>query len=101
MMKFAIPALAAALALTACDSTPEADDGIMAESTTAATDNGAMAAPTATETVVATPGAAVTADDGTTTVTTGPGGTSVKVDGRDVDASIGPEGATATVTPDR
>jgi hypothetical protein len=100
MMKLAIPALAAALALTACDSTPEADDA-MADSTTAATDNGAMAAPTATETVVATPGAAVTAEDGTTTVTTGPGGTSVKVDGRDVDASIGPDGATATVTPDR
>ena len=100
MLKYTIPALAAALALTGCDSTPEADD-IMAESTDATMDSGAMAAPTATETVVATPGATMSADDGTTTVTTGPGGTSVKVDGRDVDAEVGPGGATATVTPDR
>lgn len=102
-MKYALPVLAAALALTACDSTTEsdADTGMMDESTTATMDTGAMAAPTATDTVVATPGATMTANDGTTTVQTGPDGTSVKVDGRDVDATVGPDGATATVTPDR
>jgi hypothetical protein len=98
-MRHALPALAA-LALAGCDSTPETTD-TMAESTAAITDNGVMAAPTATETVVATPGATMTADDGTTTVATGSNGASVKVDGRDVDARVGPEGATATVTPDR
>ena len=100
-MKYALPALAAALALAGCDSTP-ADTTTTAESTDAPTDSGAMAAPAATETVIATPGATVTAaDDGTTTVTTGPNGTSVKVDGKDVDAQVGPGGVTATVTPDR
>lgn len=98
-MKYALPALAAALALAGCDSTAEP----AAEDTAAATmDDGTMAAPAATETVVATPGATMTTNaDGSATVTTGADGTSVTVDGRDVDATVGPEGATATVTPDR
>lgn len=102
-MKYALPAIAAALALAGCDSTAEP----AAEDTAAVTmDDGTMAAPAATETVVATPGATpgatMTTDSaGTATVTTGADGTSVTVDGRDVDATVGPEGATATVTPDR
>ena len=104
-MKYAIPVLAAALALAGCDTGAETADagsdaeaGAIAESTTATTDNGTMAAPTATESVVAAPSTTAGANDGTTTVITG---TSVTVDGRHVDAKVGPEGVTATVKTDR
>lgn len=98
MMKFALPAAAAALLLAGCSKTESTtvEPGTMAEDTSAQAER---AAPVATETVVATPGATMTADDGTTTVTTGPNGTAVKVDGRDVDGNAGPDGVTATVTP--
>ena len=75
MNKFAIPALAAALALAACDqseTTIEADDGAApAESTTVVT-----------ETV------AVPVDDG---------GSSLTIDGGDIDATISEDGVQAEI----
>lgn len=101
MTRYTLSALAAALALAGCDSTP-ADTVATAESTDAAMDSGAMAGPAATETVVVpTDGTMVTTDADGTNVTVGAGGTPVRIDGDDVDASVGPDGATATAAPDR
>ena len=85
MKKFALPALAAALALAACaDSTP--DD---ADATTAATDDTTAMepAPTATETTVVTPpGATTTTDANGDKVSIGPDG--VKADVGDADTRV-------------
>ena len=85
MKKFAIPALAAALALGACAeaNAPEADD-------TAATDgtDTTVITPTATETVVAEPDASATV---------GTDGSSVTIDGADVDATVSEDGVKANI----
>ncbi|ANY19726.1 hypothetical protein A6F68_01209 [Tsuneonella dongtanensis] len=85
MKKFAIPALAAALALAACaDSTPEDADAMA----TAEGDAAAMeAAPMATETtVVTTPADGTTATDTSDKVSIGPDG--VKADVGDADTRV-------------
>jgi|GEM_PF-5381321 len=85
MKKFALPALAAALALAACaDSTPDAD----AETTAASDTSAAMEpAPMATETtVVTTPGATMTTNANGDKVTIGPDG--VKADVGDADTRV-------------
>lgn len=90
-MKFAIPALAAALALSACAeaNAPEADDAAAAGDTTVIT-------PTATETVVAEPDPAVT----TPAVTTPAEGTTLTIDGKDVDATVSTDGVDAKIKVD-
>ncbi len=98
MIRHAVTALAAALALSACSKTEE-KTAVTADPMAEGTATTVGAAPVATETVVATPGATMTANDGTTTVTAGPNGTSVTVDGKDVDATVGPDGVRATVAP--
>jgi hypothetical protein len=84
MNKFAIPALAAALALGACAeaNAPEADD-------TAATDgtDTTVITPTATETVVAEP-------------VEGEEGSSLTIDGSDVDATVSEDGVDAEIQVD-
>ena len=84
MNKFAIPALAAALALGACAeaNAPEADD-------TAATDgtDTTVITPTATETVVAEP-------------VEGEEGSSLTIDGGDVDATVSEDGVDAEIQVD-
>ncbi len=84
MNKFAIPALAAALALGACAeaNAPEADE-------TAANDgtDTTVITPTATETVVAEP---VETEEGS----------SVTIDGQDVDATVSEDGVDAEVKVD-
>ena len=83
MKKLAFTALAAALALAACDNTPK-DDVAATETGTAADTTVVTPAPTATETtVVTTPGATTTA-----TATTNADGDKV---------SVGPNGVTADV----
>lgn len=80
MNKFAIPALAAAIALGACaEANAPADEG------TDGTDTVVVEQPAATETVVTDP---VAADDE---------GSSVTIDGADVDATISEDGVQATV----
>ncbi|MCT2559201.1 hypothetical protein N0B51_09415 [Tsuneonella sp. YG55] len=80
MKKFALPALAAALALAACDSTPETGEA------------GAD---------VTADGAATTADGDTTVVVPGPTATETTVVGAPADTSdkvsIGPDGIKADV----
>ena len=87
MKNFAIPTLAAALALAACAeaNAPEADD-------TAATDgtDTTVITPTATETVVTEPAMPVEGEDGS----------SVTIDGGDVDATIDENGVQADVEVD-
>ena len=84
MNKFAIPALAAALALGACAeaNAPEADD-------TAATDgtDTTVITPPATETVVAEP-------------VEGEEGSSLTIDGSDVDATVSEDGVDAEIQVD-
>ncbi|MFW2348925.1 hypothetical protein [Qipengyuania sp.] len=86
MTKFALPALAAALALAACG---EADAPETAD--TAATDSAdtTVITPTATETVVP--------DEPTDTATEG---SSVTIDGGDVDATVGEDGVKADINVD-
>lgn len=80
MNKFAIPALAAAIALGACaEANAPADEG------TDGTDTVVVEQPAATETVVADP---VATDDE---------GSSVTIDGADVDATVSEDGVQATV----
>ncbi|QPC98251.1 hypothetical protein [Qipengyuania soli] len=90
MKKFALPALAAALSLAACDSAdaPATDD---TAATTEAGDT-TVITPTATETVVADPGTSATVN------TTD--GTSVTVDGKDVDATVSEDGVQAKINVD-
>ena len=87
MTKFAIPALAAAIALGACAeaNAPEAED-------TAATDgtDTTIITPTATETVVAEPAEPIEGEDGS----------SLTIDGGDVDATVGEDGIDAEVQVD-
>ena len=84
MHKFAIPALAAALALGACAeaNAPEADD-------TAATDGTetTVIQPTATETVAAEPMMDAEPNEGS----------SVTIDGADVDATVSEDGVQADI----
>lgn len=84
MNKFAIPALAAALALGACAeaNAPEAEDA-------AATDGAdtTVITPTATETVVAEP-------------VEGEEGSSLTIDGGDVDATVSEDGVEADINVD-
>lgn len=87
MNKFAIPALVAALALGACGETAApTDETATVEETTVVT-------PTATETVV------VDDDAATATVTT-EDGSSVSIDGKDVDATVGEDGVKAEIKVD-
>ena len=85
MNKFAIPALAAALALGACAeaNAPEADDDTAAADTADTT----VITPTATETVVAEP---VETEEGS----------SLTIDGKDVDATVSEDGVKADVQVD-
>lgn len=83
MNKFAIPALAAAIALGACaEANAPADDGTDGTDTTVVTTE-----PAPTETTVVTQ--PVPADGET--------GSSVTIDGADVDATISEDGVQATV----
>lgn len=76
MNKFAIPALAAVIALGACaEADAPADDG---------TDTVVIEEPAATETVVAEP-------------VNGEEGSSVTIDGADVDATISEDGVQANI----
>ncbi|WP_226700131.1 hypothetical protein [Qipengyuania gaetbuli] len=81
MKKFAIPALAAALALGACAeaNAPEAEDTAAAEGT-----DTTVIQPTATETVVAEP-------------VEGEEGSSLTIDGADVDATVSEDGVKAEI----
>ena len=79
MKKFAIPALAAAIALGACaEADAPADEG------TDGTDTVVVEEPVATETVVTEP-------------VEGETGSSVTIDGADVDATISEDGVQANV----
>ena len=80
MKKFAIPALAAALALGACG---EADAPAADETAADGTDT-TVIQPTATETVVAEP-------------VEGEAGSSLTIDGADVDATVSEDGVTAEI----
>lgn len=82
MKKFAIPALAAALALAACDQSETTVEG----------DEVAAPAPTATETAVVADTVAVPAD--------GNEGSSLTIDGGDVDATISEDGVQADINVD-
>ncbi|MXO52350.1 hypothetical protein GRI42_13640 [Erythrobacter gaetbuli] len=81
MKKFAIPALAAALALGACAeaNAPEAEDTAATEGT-----DTTVIQPTATETVVAEPAE-------------GEEGSSLTIDGADVDATVSEDGVKAEI----
>lgn len=82
MKIFALPVLAAALALAACDSSaPEAEDTMATDTATGTTTVIETPGPTATETVVV--------DDGDMT---DDAGNSVTIDGADVDATIDEDG---------
>lgn len=90
MTKFALPALAAALALAACDSAeaPATDD--TAATATEAGDT-TVITPTATETVVTQPVATATVEAD---------GSAVTIDGKDVDATVTEDGVQAKVKVD-
>lgn len=94
MFKFAIPALAASLALAACGdaNTPAEAEANGEAAMTASPDTGGttVVTPTATETVV------VDDTTGATVDTTG-NGSSVTIDGRDVDATVGEDGVKAKI----
>ncbi len=96
MNKFALPVLAAALALGACDSTPEADEAAMADgaATTAAGGDTTVVVPgpTATETTVV----AAPADTGDR-VSVGPNGVSADVGDADTRVKVNTDGNTVSV----
>ena len=84
MTKFAIPALAAALALAACG---DADAPETADTAATETADTTVITPTATETVAAEP---TETDEGS----------SVTIDGQDVDATVGEDGVKADIKVD-
>ena len=84
MKKYAIPALAAALSLAACDQSQTTVEG----------DEAATPAPIATETTVVTDPAAAPAEGATDE------GSSLTIDGGDVDATIDEDGVKAEVKVD-
>ena len=86
MKNFAIPALVAALALGACGDAANAPADETA--TEAPVEETTVITPTATETVVVE-------DDGVTEE-----GSSVTVDGKDVDATVGEDGVKAEIKVD-
>ena len=93
MTKFALPALAAALALAACGDRDPAANAEAEEAMTATPDTGGttVAAPPPSEAVV------TGADAGTTATTDG---SNVTINGRDVDATVGEDGVKARINVD-
>jgi ABC-type Fe3+-hydroxamate transport system substrate-binding protein len=91
MKKFALPAIAAALALSACDSGAEAPEATETAPAAGMESDTTVITPTATETVIADPNPEATATTD---------GSNVTIDGQDVDATVGEDGVEATVRVD-
>lgn len=98
MRKLAFPVLAAALALAACDNTPN-DDVAATETGAAGGDTTVVVpAPTATETtVVTTPGATATATSTGDKVSVGPNGVSADVGDGDTRVRVDTNNPSMTV----
>ncbi len=96
MKKLALPALAAALALAACDSTPDTADNAMADGTATTAAGGdttvVVPGPTATETTVVG-----TATDTSDRVSIGPDGVKADVGDANTRVQVDTNGKTVTV----
>jgi hypothetical protein len=97
MKKLALSALVAALALAACDNTPN-DDVAATEAGAAATDTTVVVpGPTATETTVVTPGATATATTDSDKVSVGPNGVTADVGDGDTRVRVDTNNPNVTV----